>query len=110
RGVVNLDLEGSPTTAEVHQRGRFLRIELPIDQRYQRLYNVKDDAAAAGRAQHGKGPSLLIKHDGRCHRAARPLAGRNGVGERTAGAVDGAEGKVGELVVEQKAARPQTRA
>jgi len=48
RRLVNLDLEGTSSAAEVHERGGGLRIELPIDEGHQGFHDVKDDAAAAG--------------------------------------------------------------
>src|SRR5205085_6146775 len=99
RSMVNLDLERAAAAAEVHERHRALRIELPIDQPDQRLHDVEDDAAAAGRAERRPRLARFVEDDGWSHRAARPLARSHGVGERPAGAVDGAEGEIRELVV-----------
>ena len=110
RAAVDLDLERATPVAEIHQRDRRLGIELPIDQADQRLDDIGDDARAAGRAERGPRPALGVEHDGRCHRAARALPRRHGVGQPAPGAVHRAKGEIGELVVEEEACRPQPRA
>ena len=85
---------------------RFLHVHAVVDDVEQGLQHGRDDAAAAGRAEHHHQLAALAD-DGRAHRAERPLAGRDRVrfALHQAVAVRHAElgGEVVHLVVEQHA-------
>ena len=89
-------------------------IEMPVEHGDDGLQVVQDDARPSRRAEHKAklafAGSPRAKIDGRVHRASRALAGLDAVRHRTALVIDGDEGEIGELVVEQEAARHQMRA
>ena len=105
RGDVGLRLELGRTVAaaEVRQRDRRLRIESPVEHAEQRLRDVVDDGASARRAHDHVDATRRIVDDRRRHRRARSLARLDAIGDRLA--VDHRrEGKIGQLVVQQKPA------
>lgn len=71
--AAELELGRTVAAREVGEVDRALRVHPPVERGYERLGDVADDPAAAGRAreQHG---SPRFSDDGRCHRAPRPLA------------------------------------
>src|SRR5262245_53794073 len=106
RRLVNFDFEGPAAAAEVHERRRGLGVELPVYQTDQGFDDVKDDARPAWRTERGPRRAGCVKDDGRRHRAARTFSRGQRIGEGFAAAVDGPEGKIRELIVEQKPCRP----
>src|SRR5690606_21993104 len=76
-----LDFKRSPATAEVDERRSGLRIELPINEGNERLYDIEDDAAATGRSQNCFHPARFVKDNCWGHGAAGALSRRDGVGD-----------------------------
>ena len=95
---------------DVTGRGRDrLHRELPIDQIDERLRDIGNDVAAAGRTERGEEAAVGPEHDDRRLRAQRPLAGRRRVRHRPS--VDhGLKGEIGQFVVEHETAGRDLRA
>ena len=85
RGLgAGLELGRAVAAQHVAHRHRLLRAHAPVEHADQRLRDVADDLAAARRADQQAGRTGGIEHDRRRHRAARPLAGLDPVGDRPA--------------------------
>ncbi len=106
-----LQLCRSANAAEIRQRNRGLSVEPPIENPDEGFHDVEDDAAAAGRANAQPEPrpcrpSTMVS--GMELRGRLPPSTRLAIGWPFV--VHVAEGKIGELVVEQEACRPDARA
>ncbi|CFN43426.1 Uncharacterised protein [Bordetella pertussis] len=98
-----LELGFLVAAAQVGQRDRLLHVQLPIEHADQRLGHVVDDGAAAGRTQRQHGLAGA-KHDHGRHRAARPLARLDPVGDQPPFRIAVGGREVRHLVVEQETA------
>ena len=98
-----LELGRAVAAAEVRQRDRSLRVELPVDDADDRLHDIVDDRAPAGRAGDQVDAAVRVVDDRRCHRRARTLARLDAIRDRLA-VLGRAEAEIGELVVQEEPA------
>ena len=110
-GDRRLRLQLDRRTQRQHMRqvdGRLGR-EVPIQQPHQRLRHIADDARPARRPHDEGQPPLRIEDQRGRHGRARPLARRRRIGHRPS--IDfGAEGEIGQLIVQHEAAHHHLRA
>src|SRR5260221_1909032 len=97
-----LDLGRAVPAAEIIHVDRGLDIETPVERGNDRLADMGYDRAAEDRADHHDKTGLPIEDQGWRHRASRPLAGLDAVGDRLAVLLRH-EGGIGKLVVAVKA-------
>src|ERR1700674_1435596 len=107
--AVQFEFGGSIAAAEVGQIGRLLQVQLPVDHSDQHLGNVIDDRRPTRRAHHAEQILLLIEHQGRCHRAAWPLARLHSIGDWYALDVR-KEREISQLIVKQETGSHQPAA
>src|SRR5262245_49845319 len=96
------DLDRVADAAEVRQRRRGLRVQVPVEERDKSFDHERDDARAARRADYREEPALVVKDESGRHGATRTFAGLHTVCDLRAIAVSRTEGEIGELVVEEK--------
>ena len=90
--------------AEVTRMDRLAGVEVPVQEPNQCLAYIGDDRRPARRAQHRGELAPLVEDEHGRHRAARPLARLDAIGDRRAVAPRRREREIGELVVEQESA------